>query len=79
MGSMVKPLTSGVHRKVNVIDRCSGSTQLLKLLVSQQTKHSLDVGTMLVNRLRRWPNIVPTLSERIVFAGVGTPHTQRLG
>ena len=34
----------------------------------QQT-HSPDVSTMLAHRLRRWPNIVPTLSERLVFAG----------
>ena len=26
---------------------------------------------MLVRRLRRWPNIVPALGERLVFAGMG--------
>ena len=27
------------------------------------------VGSMLTHRLRRWPNIEPTLGERLVFAG----------
>ena len=33
------------------------------------TKRSANVGTKLPHRLRRWPNIVPTLAERFVFAG----------
>ena len=32
-------------------------------------KRSANVGTMLAHRLRRWPNIVPTLTERFLFAG----------
>ena len=36
---------------------------------SVNTKHSPNVGTMLAHRLRRRPNIVPTLCERLVFAG----------
>ena len=31
---------------------------------------SANVGTMLAQRLRRWPNIVPTVAERFVFAGL---------
>ena len=34
------------------------------------TRRSPNVGTMLANRLRRWPNIVPALGERLVFAGI---------
>ena len=34
------------------------------------TKRSPNVGTMLAHRLRHWPNIVPTLGERLVFAGM---------
>ena len=34
------------------------------------TKHSPEFGTMLGQRLRRWPNIVPVLGECLVFAGV---------
>ena len=33
------------------------------------TRRSPNVGTMLVQRRRRWANIVPTLAERLVFAG----------
>ena len=33
------------------------------------TKRSANAGTMLAHRLRRWPNIVPTLAGRLVFAG----------
>ena len=33
------------------------------------TRLSPNVGTMLVHRLRRWSNIVPTLGERLVLAG----------
>ena len=32
-----------------------------------------NVGTMLAHRLRRWPNIVPTLGKRLVFAGIYLP------
>ena len=33
------------------------------------TRRSPDAGTMLGQRRRRWPNIVPILGERFVFAG----------
>ena len=33
------------------------------------TIHSANVGLMLGQRRRRWPNIKPTLAERIVLAG----------
>ena len=37
--------------------------------IFQQTRNvHPNVGTMLAHRLRRWPNIVPTLGERLVFA-----------
>ena len=32
--------------------------------------HSNNVGLMLGHRLRRWPNIKPTLFECLVFAGI---------
>ena len=34
------------------------------------TRRSANVGTMLGQRRRRWSNIVPTLAERLVFAGL---------
>ena len=37
------------------------------------TKRSANVGTMLAHRLRRWSNTVPTLAERLVFAGWTMP------
>ena len=37
--------------------------------VRDSTRHSHNVGTMLAQRRRRWPNIVPTLGERLVSAG----------
>ena len=38
------------------------------------TRHSPDVGTMLSQRRRRWVNIVTTLGERFVFAGLCSQH-----
>ena len=35
------------------------------------TIHCTNVGSMLGQRLQRWPNIVPTLVQCIVFAGFG--------
>ena len=35
-----------------------------------KTRRSPNVGSMLVHRLRRWPNIVPTLGESLMFAGM---------
>ena len=32
--------------------------------------HSPNAGTALGHRLRRWLNVVPTLDERLVFAGL---------
>ena len=34
-----------------------------------KTRRSSNAGTKLAHRLRRWPNIVPALGERPVFAG----------
>ena len=36
---------------------------------TQQTRRSANVWLMLDHRLRRWPNIKPTLAQRFVFAG----------
>ena len=33
-------------------------------------RRSANVGSMLARRLRRWPNIELTLSERLLFAGL---------
>ena len=42
----------------------------LRLAISQQkTRRWTNVGVMLGLRLRRWPNITPTLVQRLVFAG----------
>ena len=38
------------------------------MIYPANTRRSLYVGTMLARRLRRWPNIVPTLVERLMFA-----------
>ena len=35
----------------------------------KNTKRWPNVGLMLVQRLRRWPSIKPTLGERLVFVG----------
>ena len=37
--------------------------------IPENTRRSASVGTMLGQRRRRWANIVPTLSERLVFSG----------
>ena len=42
------------------------------------TKRSANVGTKLAHRLRLWPNIIPTLAERLVFAGVEDASCQRV-
>ena len=34
------------------------------------TRHWPNVGSMLADRLRRRPNIEPTLGQRLVFAGL---------
>ena len=38
------------------------------------TKHWIDVGLMLGQRRRRWPNIKPTLFQCLVFAGSLSPE-----
>ena len=38
--------------------------------VSAKTNNQPNVGKTLGHRLRRWPNVVPTLGEHLVFAGV---------
>ena len=45
-------------------------------LASQpNTRRWPGVGLMLGNRLRRWPNIIPSPFERLLFAGgASRPH-----
>ena len=38
--------------------------------VQAKTRRSANAGTMLGQRQSRWSNIVPTLVERLVFAGI---------
>ena len=38
--------------------------------VPANTRHWDSVGLLLVHRLRRWPNIKPTLSQCLVLAGI---------
>ena len=40
--------------------------------VPVNTERWSNGGSMLAHRLRRWPNIDPTLGQRLVFAGVWT-------
>ena len=42
-----------------------------KIIVTQKTwkKRSSNAGIMLGHRLRRWPNITPTLDKRLMFTG----------
>ena len=41
----------------------------LKKGLPKNTRHLAIVGSMMVHRLRRWPNIEPTIVEYLVFAG----------
>ena len=43
--------------------------------IPANTRRSPNVGLLLAHRLRRWPNINPTLGERLVFAGIFTSLT----
>ena len=38
--------------------------------IPANTIHSPIVGSMLAHRLRRWPNIDPTMGESIMFPGI---------
>ena len=40
-----------------------------KVSIPANTRRSPDIGSMLTHRLRRWPNIEPTLGECLEFAG----------
>ena len=44
--------------------------------ISANTGRSPNAGTILAHRLRRWPNIVPALCERIVFAEICIKYMQ---
>ena len=41
-------------------------------IIPANTRHWAIVGSMLFHRLRRWPNIEPTLAWCLVFAGIIT-------
>ena len=45
------------------------SSEYARLKPSQQTRNIAIVCSMLVHRLRRWPNIEPTMSMFRVFLG----------
>ena len=38
--------------------------------IPADTKYLPNIGLMFCHRLRRWPNIIPTLFEYTVFAGI---------
>ena len=50
----------------------------LYCLLSGNTRRSANDGRMLGQRLRHWPNILPSLVERPVFAVTRRPATKRL-
>ena len=55
-----------LHKFVSIY---SGCAKFVAARLAQQTRGSAIVGLMLVQRLRRWPNIKPTMSQRLLFAG----------
>ena len=50
-------------------------TSPMGFLVPADTIHLASVGLMLAHRLRRWPNIKPTLSECLVLAGISPTYS----
>ena len=61
------------HRTTTISDR--GDVRAVSIICGQtrglsaNTRRLTDVGTMLVQRRRRWTNIEPALVQRLVFAG----------
>ena len=54
----------------SVIGYSTSDGQLIEFYCPAHTKHLPSGGTgTLSHHLRRWPNIVPILDERLVFAG----------
>ena len=56
-------------------------SEINREVIAQQTR---NVHAMLAHRLRRWPNIVPTLGKRLVFAwrtetGAANPRLFKIG
>ena len=45
-----------------------GPVSLIHVRIPANMRRSRNVGTMLGQRRRRWPSIVPTLCERFMFA-----------
>ena len=45
------------------------NTKMQTIRYSANTRNWPNIGSMLVQRLRRWPNIEPILGEFRVFAG----------
>ena len=50
-----------------MVDRC---VVFASSALPANTRHRAIVGSMLVHRLRRWPNIKPTMAQCLVFAGL---------
>ena len=52
------------------------SLELIPIMyyIPANTRRSPNVGTLSAHRLLRWPNIVPTLGERLMFAGITCSH-----
>ena len=64
---------STVHsRALNSLEHC---ICLISDVNPANTKHGLNIGLMLGHRLRRWPNINPTLDERLL-SDVKSPSFQ---
>ena len=52
--------------------KCTRFTPLLLLArrIPADTRRWSNVGLTLAHRLRRWPNVSPTLDQHLVFAGI---------
>ena len=51
----------------------SDQTRHCPCIDTANTRRSPNVGSMLANRLRRWPIIDPTFGHCLVFAGISVP------
>ena len=60
---------SGRHLSARGCQRCQARGRECETGASPaNTTHSPNAGTMLCKRRRRWPNNVPALGERLLFA-----------
>ena len=60
--------TNGVIYLPVVVKRATRVGGNMRRGLPANTTHSPNAGTMLCQRRRRWPNIVPALGERLFFA-----------